>query len=55
MIEYVEVVPYRSGITVFRVRVAGCADQYDARDDLTGRWVGGYSSHSAALNALGVR
>lgn len=55
MIEYVEVIPYRRGVTVFRVRFANRADQYDARDTETGRWVSGYASHADALNALGAR
>jgi hypothetical protein len=54
-IDYCEVVPHSTTITVFRLRFAGSAhDQYDARDNVSGRWVSGYGSYKAVLAALGV-
>jgi len=54
-IDYCEVVPHSTTITVFRMRFSDSAhDQYDARDNVSGRWVSGYGSYKAVLAALGV-
>lgn len=53
-IDYCEVVPHSTRITVFRVRFRDSAqDEYDARDNVTGRWVSGYGSYKAVLVAVG--
>lgn len=52
MIEYIEVVPHTAEITVYRVRYANQADQYDARNLRTTVWVSGYDSYTAALAAV---
>jgi hypothetical protein len=54
-IDYCEVVPHSTTITVFRMRFSdGSHDEYDARDNVSGRWVSGYGSYKAVLAALGV-
>jgi hypothetical protein len=54
-IDYCEVVPHNARITVFRMRFSDNSDdEYDARDNDTGRFVSGYGSYKAAIAALGV-
>jgi hypothetical protein len=54
-IDYCEVVPHSTTITVFRMRFSdGSDDEYDARNNETGRFVSGYGSYKAVLAALGA-
>lgn len=53
-IEYVEVVTHSDTVMVYRVRVAGESDQYDARHLPSGFWTSGHGSYSAAVAALGM-